>query len=110
MSAEPKRIVWPVYRRWLVFAVSVILSAFYPLDVRAQNSEPNVQYTNKAVDPGLRGNLTVNPSARALEIQSPRGNYVGRAGFNVPGAITYSSKVRRIKYEAYNPGHFASSG
>src|SRR6266478_144139 len=110
MSVEGKRIVWPLARRWLVSVCLVMLPAFYPLAVRAQNPPPNVQYTNKAVDLGLRGNLTVNPSTQALEIEIPLGGYAGRAGFNVPIAISYSSKVHRIKYEAYNPGHYTSSG
>jgi len=110
MSAERKRILWPLSGRWLVFAISLIFAASCPLVVRAQNPPPNVQYTNKAVDLGLRGNLTVNPSTRALEIQIPLGGFAGRAGFNVPIAISYSSKVHRIKYEGYNPGHYTSSG
>lgn len=108
MSAEQKRIVSPLVRRWLVFVCLVTLTAFYPLMVRAQT--PNVQYTNKTVDLGLRGNVTVNPSTQAVEIQIPLGGYAGRAGFNVPIAINYSSKVHRIKYEAFNPGHYTSSG
>src|SRR6266404_8542718 len=110
MSAERTRIVWPPARRWLGFLCLVLITAFYPLVVQAQNAPPNVQYTNKAVDLGLRGNLTVNPSTRAVEIQIPLGGYVGRAGFNVPIAISYSSKVHRIQYEAYNPGHYTYSG
>ncbi|MGH9872553.1 MAG: RHS repeat-associated core domain-containing protein [Pyrinomonadaceae bacterium] len=82
----------------------------HPESVLGQNPPPNVQYTNKAVDLGLRGNLTVNPSTRAIEIQIPLGSYTGRAGFNVPIVISYSSKVHRIKYEAFNPGHYSSSG
>src|SRR6266478_1393182 len=108
MSAERTRIVWPLTKPWQVFLGIVLLTAFYPLVVRAQT--PNVQYTNKAIDLGLRGNLTVNPSTQALEIQIPLGDYAGRAGFNEPIAISYSSKVHRIKYEAYNPGHYSSSG
>src|SRR3989442_3101518 len=107
MSVQSKRIVWPPRTLWLV---SMLLIASYPLAVRAQNAPPNVQYTNKAVDLGLRGNLTVNPSTRALEIQIPLGGYAGRAGFNVPIAISYSSKVHRIKYEAYNPGTYTYNG
>ena len=110
MSAEQERIVESQSGYWLVFAISVILTVFYPLAVRAQNPAPNVQYTNKAVDLGLRGNLTVNPSTRAVEIQIPLGNYAGRAGLNVPIAISYSSKVHRIKFEGFNPGQFTSSG
>src|SRR3979490_1727922 len=106
MSAKCKRIMGPLARFWPFFACSVLLTALYPLVVRAQT--PNVQYTNKAVDLGLRGNLTVNPSTRALEIQIPLGSYAGRAGFNTPIAISYSSKVHRIKYEGYNPGHYTS--
>src|SRR5260370_10462877 len=109
MSAEVK-LVWPLSGRWLVFAISLIFAASCPLVVRAQNPPPNIQYTNKAVDLGLRGNLTVNPSTRALEIQIPLGGYAGRAGFNVPIAISYSSKVHRIKYEAYNPGTYTYNG
>src|SRR5882724_9080687 len=110
MSTERKRIVWQLSGSWLAFAISMIVSASYPLVVQAQNPAPNVQYTNKAIDLGLRGNLTVNPSTRALEIQIPLGGYAGRAGFNVPIAVNYSSKVHRIKYEAFNPGHYTSSG
>src|SRR5260370_2513560 len=109
MSAEVK-LVWPLSGRWLVFAISLIFAASCPLVVRAQSPPPNIQYTNKAVDLGLRGNLTVNPSTRALEIQVPLGGYAGRAGFNVPIAISYSSKVHRIKYEGYNPGQYDSYG
>src|SRR6266446_10556997 len=110
MSAERKRILWPLSGRWLVFAISLIFAASCPLAVRAQNPPPNVQYTNKAVDLGLRGNLTVHPSTRALEIQIPLGGYAGRAGFNVHIAINYSSKVHRIKYYAYNPGTYSYTG
>jgi RHS repeat-associated protein len=81
-----------------------------PDSVVGQNPASNVQYTNKAVDLGLRSNLAVNPATRAVEIQIPLGSYPGRAGFDVPIAISYSSKVHRIKYEAFNPGHYSSSG
>ena len=110
MSAKCKRTKGPLARLWPFFACSVLLTALYPLVVRAQNPAPNVQYTNKAVDLGLRGNLTVNPSTQALEIQIPLAGYAGRAGLNVPIAISYSSKVHRIKYEAYNPGQYNSNG
>jgi RHS repeat-associated protein len=101
---------WRRWRRQLIVNICLILAAFCPLEVQAQNPAPNVQYTNKAVDLGLRGNVTVNPSTRALEIQIPFANYAGRAGFNVPIAVSYSSKVHRMKYEAFNPGHYSSSG
>lgn len=110
MSAKLKSTVRPQPVLWLFFACSAVLTAFFPLLVRAQSSASNVQYTNKAVDLGLRGNLTVNPSTRAVEIQIPLGDYAGRAGLNVPISISYSSKVHRISYEAYNPGHYSSSG
>src|SRR5258708_2006117 len=108
MYTELKQIVSLPPGLWRFFACAVFLTVSSPLVVRAQT--PNVQYTNKAVDLGLRGNLTVNPSTQALEIQIPLGDYAGRAGFNTPIAISYSSKVHRIKYEGYNPGHYTSSG
>jgi len=82
----------------------------HPESVLGQNPAPNVEYTSKAVDLGLRSNLTVNPSTLALEIEIPLGGYAGRAGLNVPIAISYSSKVHRLKYEGFNPGHFTSGG
>ena len=81
-----------------------------PFSAPAQNPPPNVEYTSNAVDLGLRGDLTVNPSTRAVEIQITVGAYPGRAGFDVPITMSYSSKVHRIKYEGYNPGHYTSSG
>src|SRR6266851_5149366 len=92
---------------WFLFLCAIILC---PLSALAQNPAPNVEYTGKAVDLGLRGNLTVNPSTQALEIEIPLANYLRRAGFNVPIAISYSSKVHRIKYEGFNPGHFTQEG
>ena len=77
MSAECKRIMGPLARLWPFLACSVLLTALYPLVVRAQGA--NVQYTNKTVDLGLRGDLTVNPSTQALEIQIPLARYAGRA-------------------------------
>jgi hypothetical protein len=103
-------VISPVARLCFVSICFVALAIFYPLVIRAQNPSPNVQYTNRAVDLGLRGNLTVNPSTRAVEIQIPFGSYAGRAGVNVPISISYSSKVHRIKYEAYNPGQYGSNG
>ena len=58
-------------------------------EVQAQN----IQYTKNAADPNLRGNLTVNPATRAVELQIPLGDYPGRAGSNLPVTISYSSKV-----------------
>jgi len=89
----------------LLFLCVMIL---FPFSVLAQNPAPNVPYTSKAVDLGLRGHLTVNPSTRAVEIQIPFGSYPGRAGLNVPIVISYSSKVHRFKYEGFNPGHSTS--
>ncbi|HYV00475.1 MAG TPA: RHS repeat-associated core domain-containing protein [Pyrinomonadaceae bacterium] len=86
------------------------ITIVHPASALGQNPPPNVQYTNKAVDLGLRGNLTVNPATSALEITIPLGSYAGRAGFNLPIVMSYSSKVHRIKYEGFNPGHYSSSG
>lgn len=102
------------WRRCVTLALGASCLAWatmiHPVPVLGQNPAPNVQYTNKTVDLGLRGNLTVNPSTLGLEIQIPLGSYPGRAGLDVPIAISYSSKVHNIKYYAYNPGHYTSSG
>src|SRR5258708_3734500 len=66
MSADRNKVMWPAARLWPLFACALVTSAPYPLAVRAQNSAPNVQYTHKTVDLGLRGNLTVNPSTWAM--------------------------------------------
>src|SRR6266511_2657210 len=71
------------------WSFALVVSMVHPESVLAQNPPPNVQYTSKAVDLGLRGNLTVNPSTLALEIEIPLGGYAGRAGLNVPIAISY---------------------
>src|SRR5436309_14126396 len=109
-SVEKRENSPPDGKPWKIFVCVVMFFAFYALVVRAQNPAPNIQYTNKTADLGLRSNLTVNPSTRAVEIQIPLGGYAGRAGFNVPIFISYSSKVHRIKYEAYNPGQYNSNG
>src|SRR5882672_1300366 len=83
---------------------------FYPHSVLGQNPPPNIQYTNKAADLGLRGNAKVNSSTLGLELEIPLGSYPGRAGLNLPVILNYSSKVHRLSYEGYNPGHFSSSG
>lgn len=84
-----------------LLAVSTVLfclSSAYP--VAAQN----VQRNNEAVDLGLRSNLTVNPATRAVELQIPLGSYPGRAGLDVPVAISYSSKLWNMAYQGFNPG------
>src|ERR1700745_4326969 len=93
---------------------AALLFAFVALSMEssvfAQTAPPNIQYTNKTVDLGLRGELRINPSTRALEIQINLGNYAGRAGLNLPVILNYSSKVWRVDYNFYNPGQFTSSG
>jgi len=64
MSTELKQIVSLPPGLWGFFACAVFLTVSSPLVVRSQTS--NVQYTNKTVDLGLRGNLTVNPSTWAM--------------------------------------------
>ena len=114
-SPRAQRIRRPhLYRgRCITLAIAALCVAWitivHPASALGQNPPPNVQYTNKAVDLGLRGNLTVNPATAALEITIPLGSYPGR-GFNVPIVMSYSSKVHRIKYEGFNPGHYSSSG
>jgi RHS repeat-associated protein len=93
---------------------AALLFAFVALSMEssvfAQTAPPNIQYTNKTFDLGLRGELRINPSTRALEIQINLGNYAGRAGLNLPVILNYSSKVWRVDYNFYNPGQFTSSG
>src|SRR2546425_5318207 len=74
---------------WLLFAWAVILNPFSAL---AQTPPPNIQYTNKAADLGLRANARVNPATLGLELEINLGNYLGRAGLSVPVTLNYSSK------------------
>jgi hypothetical protein len=81
-----------------------------PLTARAQTAPPNVQFTNKAVDLGDRGDLRINPSTLGMEIQIPLGHYPGRAGMSLPVTLNYSSALWRIDYNYYNPGQYTSNG
>jgi RHS repeat-associated protein len=69
-----------------------------------------VEFNNKAFDLGARSDLSVNPSTFGMEIQLPLGNYPGRAGASLPITLSYSSKVWRLDYNFYNPGHYSSNG
>src|SRR5713226_2639294 len=98
---------------WLRQVFRIVLACLVmllPFSVLGQNPQPNIQYTNKAVDLGLRSDLKVNPSTQALEIGIPLGNYPGRAGLNLPVTLSYSSKVLRLNFEGYNPGAMDQHG
>jgi RHS repeat-associated protein len=95
------------YARWRnipFFAVILLLWCATALSVSAQN----IQYNQKSVDLGLRSDLKINPSTRAVEMQIPLGFYAGRAGLNVPITISYSSKVWRVGYQGYSPGQYTN--
>ena len=97
-----------------VLSPRALLTAFVWLAVfgtfGASAQTPNVQFTNKTVDFGDRGDVKVNPSTLGMEIQIPLGNYRGRAGLNLPVTLSYSSKLWRFEYNFFNPGHYSSSG
>jgi RHS repeat-associated protein len=97
-----------------VLSPRVLLTAFVWLVVFAPSGAsaqtPNVQFTNKTVDFGDRGEVKVNPSTLGMEIQIPLSNYPGRAGLNLPVTLSYSSKLWRFEYNFFNPGHYSSSG
>ena len=95
-------------RRLISVYILLILTSCVP--VLAQNGQPNVQFNQKAVDFGGRGDLRVNPTTLALELQIPLGNYPGRAGLNLPVTVSYSSKAWRVDFVSYDPGPFTSSG
>src|SRR2546423_805121 len=89
----------------------VWLAAFGSFSASAQTTAPpNVEFNNKAVDFGDRGDSKVNPSTLGMEIQVPLGNYPGRAGVSLPVTLNYSSKLWRFDYNFYNPGQYTSSG
>ena len=75
-----------------------------------QSWNPNIQFNKKSVDLGDRGNLRINPSTLALEMEIPLGSYSGRAGMGVPVTVSYSSKAWRVDYHNYDPGPFSSNG
>jgi hypothetical protein len=89
----------------------VWLAAFGSFSVSAQTSAPpNVEFNNKTVDFGDRGDSKVNSSTLGMEIQISLGNYPGRAGTSLPVTLNYSSKLWRFDYNFYNPGQYTSSG
>jgi RHS repeat-associated protein len=92
------------------FILTTLIITASQLVALAQNAQPNVQFNQKAVDFGGRGDLRVNPTTLALELQIPLGNYPGRAGLSLPVTISYSSKLWRVDYYTYIPGPVNSSG
>jgi hypothetical protein len=76
----------------------------------AAGQTPNILFNKPSVDAGDRGRLVVNPSTLALELEIPLGTYPGRAGLSLPVTISYSSKVWRVDYNSYVPGHLSSNG
>ena len=64
----------------------------------------NVQYTNDAIDRGMRSTRRVNPTNLGLEFQIPLGHYPGRGGLDVPVVLSYSSKLWGMEFQGYNPG------
>lgn len=84
---------------WLLLSVLFLCSA-----LRSEALAQNVQYTNEAVDLGLRSIRTVNPSTRGVELQIPLGHYRGRGGLDVPVTLSYSSKVWTVEFQGYNTG------
>jgi len=64
----------------------------------------NVQYTNEAVDMGIRSTRRVNPTTLGLEFEIPLGRYKGRNGLDVPVNLSYSSKLWVVEFQGYNPG------
>jgi len=89
-------------KTWLSALLLALVALVWPNSVPAQQ---NVQYTNKSVDLGLRGDFKVNPSTHGLELQIPLASYPQRGGSSLPAAISYSSKVWRIAYLAYVDMH-----
>ena len=88
----------------------VVLALLIWCALASSASAQNIQYNQKSVDLGLRSDLKVNPSSRAVEMQIPLGSYEGRAGVNVPITILYSSKVWRVGYQGYNQGPLDTGG
>jgi len=93
--------------RCITLAVAALWIAWVtmvrPESVLGQNPPPNIKYGNQALDLGMRGELTVNPVTRAVELQIPFGNYPGRAGHDVSATLSYSSKVWNMAYQAFIP-------
>ena len=75
----------------IAFACSVALSPSY---LFAQN----VQHTENKPDLGLRSDTRVDPSTLGMSFSIPLASYPGRAGHDLPVAITYSSKVLRLAF------------
>src|SRR5689334_736262 len=68
----------------LLFLISLSLFGLY-----TQASAQTVQYTNQAIDLGMRGTQTVNPVSRGVEFEIPISKYRGRAGLDVPVTLSY---------------------
>ena len=58
----------------------------------------NIQHTENKPDLGLRSDARVDPSTLGMSFSIPLASYPGRAGHDIPVAITYSSKVLRLAF------------
>ena len=83
--------LWRLLFAQMVLACTVVLS---PSSLFAQN----VQHTENNQDLGLRSDTRVDPSTLGMSFSIPLASYPGRAGHDLPVAITYSSKVLRLAF------------
>jgi hypothetical protein len=85
-----------LWRRLLLALVAFAWStALAPSTIFAQN----VQHTENKPDLGLRSDARVDPSTLGMSFAIPLASYPGRAGHNLPVAITYNSKVLRLAFQ-----------
>ena len=56
----------------------------------------------RPLDLGSRSATRVEPTTRGVNFSIPLGSYPGRAGLNVPVALSYTSKVWNVEVQGYN--------
>ncbi len=89
--------------RTIRFAFGFLALSTWSAGVAAQN----IQDTKNKPDQTLRADARVDPATHGLSLQIPLGTYPGRAGLNLPLAITYSSKLWRLEYDGNGDQHNA---
>jgi hypothetical protein len=80
--------------------VCILVTVVWSIALGASSSfAQNIQHNETKADLGLRSDTRVDPSTLGMSFSIPLTSYPGRAGHDLPVAITYSSKVLRLGFQ-----------